>query len=296
MSSWPAIHRPTAPPPANDTQFADTAFKVSTSGTIPFTISRSMSLTSIRRASTCWSALTTCASGVSSCPIPRRRCLFSAVRRINRRCRKVRRLPALDKRCPAPANLLRICPRSHRKRSSRPNFPPPEPVQKEHIDGCAGVAFRLTAGGTPTDVKLIAERPTGYGIGNFAVHEIAATQFLPPGGSADQLYYEAHRYRPTQASQSPAELALQLERRLWTVRREENAPGKTWRRFTLTCIETILCAWPHPKARPSLQAMRSPACGLVPRASARCNRSGVRTWRWSRAAPDRGRSRHAAPD
>jgi predicted aspartyl protease len=109
----------------------------------------------------------------------------------------------LDKRCPAPANLLPHLSPISPKAISRPNFPPPEPVQKEHIDGCAGVAFRLTAGGTPTDVKLIAERPTGYGIGDFAVHEIAATQFLPPGGSADQLYYEAHRYRPTQASQSP---------------------------------------------------------------------------------------------
>jgi predicted aspartyl protease len=109
-----------------------------------------------------------------------------------------------DERCPVPADFRpRLSPITP-VAISRPNFAPPESWRQNHIDGCAGVAFHLTAGGTTADLKLIVERPLGYGLGDFVLRQLAATQYLPPGGSPDQLYYEAHRFFPAPASKSSA--------------------------------------------------------------------------------------------
>lgn len=77
---------------------------------------------------------------------------------------------------------------------SRPRFDLPEKVQADHIDGCAAVMFHLASDGTPIDIKLVTESPTGYGLGALVVRELAATKFQPPP-TKTKWYYEAHRFR-----------------------------------------------------------------------------------------------------
>ena len=101
-----------------------------------------------------------------------------------------------DERCRPPASLVPTLSRQKPVVVSRPSLAFPEKAKAEQIDGCAGVAFRLAADGTPLDVKLETESPAGYGLGDFVVSQITATRFAPPPGESDQWYYEAHRYRP----------------------------------------------------------------------------------------------------
>ena len=59
---------------------------------------------------------------------------------------------------------------------------------------------------------------------------------------------------------------------------------------------SIPCPSPRPTAHPFPRATRPPASVPLPPACARYSQSGVRIWRWCRAAPDRDRRRHGAPD
>jgi predicted aspartyl protease len=98
-------------------------------------------------------------------------------------------------RCRPPAELLPRLSRISPIAVDRPHSTLPEKVRDSHIDGCAGVMFRLTADGIPTDVKLVIEMPTGFGLGDFVLREIMATKYERPAATSD-WYYEAHRLRP----------------------------------------------------------------------------------------------------
>jgi predicted aspartyl protease len=71
---------------------------------------------------------------------------------------------------------------------ARPHFRLPDSIRLNHITGCAGIAFHLSPEGQPTDVRLIFERPPGYGVGNFVKRQVAATLYPPPDDPR-RLYY-----------------------------------------------------------------------------------------------------------
>jgi predicted aspartyl protease len=99
-------------------------------------------------------------------------------------------------RCRAPADLLPNLSHLAPVAVSRPRLEGLDKLRAEHLDGCAGVTFHLAPDGTPTDLGLIIEWPTGYGLGDYVMHELAATKFLVPAGGRDAVYYETHRFQP----------------------------------------------------------------------------------------------------
>jgi predicted aspartyl protease len=98
-------------------------------------------------------------------------------------------------RCRPPADLLPTLSRITPIAVERPHLTLPEKVRDSHIDGCAGVMFRLTADGIPAYVKLVIETPPGFGLGDFVLREIMATKYERPAATSD-WYYEAHRLHP----------------------------------------------------------------------------------------------------
>ncbi len=60
--------------------------------------------------------------------------------------------------------------------SSAP-VPMPPRALAEHVNGCAGVRFRLAPDGSPTDMTVMAEYPAGYGFGDTASAAITATRW-----------------------------------------------------------------------------------------------------------------------
>lgn len=76
---------------------------------------------------------------------------------------------------------------------SRPRIDLPEKAQADHINGCAAAMFHLAADGTPIDIKPVTESPTGYGLGDFIVRELAATKYQPQPAEL-KWYYEVHRF------------------------------------------------------------------------------------------------------
>jgi predicted aspartyl protease len=77
---------------------------------------------------------------------------------------------------------------------SRPKMDISQRVQADHINGCAAAMYHLTPDGTPIDLKQVMESPTGYGLGELIVRELAATKFLPTP-TETKWYYEVHRFR-----------------------------------------------------------------------------------------------------
>jgi len=98
-------------------------------------------------------------------------------------------------RCRPPTELLPALSHITPIALERPHLTLPEKVRESRIDGCAGVMFRLTADGIPTDVKLVIETPPGFGLGDFVLREIMATKYERPAATSD-WYYEAHRLHP----------------------------------------------------------------------------------------------------
>jgi hypothetical protein len=73
-----------------------------------------------------------------------------------------------------------------------PAAPPPLPPGSS---GCAGAIFRLGPDGAPTDAKLVREEPSGYGVGEALLRQLAASRFRSVA-PADGLFYEELRFRP----------------------------------------------------------------------------------------------------
>ena len=55
----------------------------------------------------------------------------------------------------------------------------PEKATAEHVNGCAGVRFRLGPDGVPQDITLVTEYPLGYGFGQYALGKISAMRWAP---------------------------------------------------------------------------------------------------------------------
>jgi hypothetical protein len=74
----------------------------------------------------------------------------------------------------------------------------PARAMAEHVNGCAGVRFRLSPDGTPRDITLMAEYPTGYGFGATAMAAIAGGRW--PAKDDDAWRYvviNMHPHAPT---------------------------------------------------------------------------------------------------
>lgn len=97
--------------------------------------------------------------------------------------------------CRPPPDILPSLAHDRLVILSRPRMGMPAAVQTDHIAGCAGVMFRLAADGTPIDLKLVTENPTGYGLGDFVIREIAAAKFQPYPAESN-WHYEVHRFHP----------------------------------------------------------------------------------------------------
>jgi|GEM_PF-6978452 hypothetical protein len=60
---------------------------------------------------------------------------------------------------------------------SSASVPMPPRAMAEHVNGCAGVRFRLAPDGSPTDITVMAEYPAGFGFGATASAAIAASRW-----------------------------------------------------------------------------------------------------------------------
>ena len=49
----------------------------------------------------------------------------------------------------------------------------------EHVNGCAGVRFRIGRDGTPRDIQVLADYPVGYGFGDAVQQMVATTRWTP---------------------------------------------------------------------------------------------------------------------
>ena len=49
----------------------------------------------------------------------------------------------------------------------------PEKALADHVNGCAGVRFRINTAGWPEDISIAAEYPPGYGFGSSARRWVA---------------------------------------------------------------------------------------------------------------------------
>ena len=64
----------------------------------------------------------------------------------------------------------------------------PQEAKDARVDGCAGVAFQLDLAGTPTNLTVLRESPTGFGFALALRNALLADQFKPTS-NADQWYY-----------------------------------------------------------------------------------------------------------
>ena len=59
------------------------------------------------------------------------------------------------------------------------SIPKPQRALAEHVNGCAGVRFRIGRDGIPQDIQVMADYPAGYGFGD-AVRQMVATSRWTP--------------------------------------------------------------------------------------------------------------------
>ena len=57
----------------------------------------------------------------------------------------------------------------------------------EQVNGCGGVRFRIALDGTPQDVEVLADAPSGYGFGDHVRRVILATRWS--GGDDPSWHY-----------------------------------------------------------------------------------------------------------
>ena len=57
--------------------------------------------------------------------------------------------------------------------------PMPPRALAEHVNGCAGVRFRIGPDGSPRDIAVLAEYPLGYGFADTAHAAIATARWAP---------------------------------------------------------------------------------------------------------------------
>jgi predicted aspartyl protease len=81
--------------------------------------------------------------------------------------------------CRVPSDLVTSLSRAPLVVVSQPRVDPPAAARAARVTGCVGVLFRLTPQGVPRDMKVVAEEPTGFGLGAFAMQEVAAARFEP---------------------------------------------------------------------------------------------------------------------
>ena len=62
--------------------------------------------------------------------------------------------------------------------------PMPPRALAEHVDGCAGVRFRIGPDGSPRDIMVLAEYPLGYGFGDTAHTLVGVTRWPPKDDTA----------------------------------------------------------------------------------------------------------------
>ena len=60
-----------------------------------------------------------------------------------------------------------------------PEMALPDRALAAHVNGCAGVRFRLGEDGVPRDVTLVTEYPLGYGFGQRALDKVSAMRWEP---------------------------------------------------------------------------------------------------------------------
>jgi len=77
----------------------------------------------------------------------------------------------------------------------------PQAARDAHVIGYAGAEFQLDAGGTPVNVKLLCESPTGYGFGEALLEAFKHDRYKPgpgqPAWSPDHWYYTGVGMEPT---------------------------------------------------------------------------------------------------
>lgn len=89
------------------------------------------------------------------------------------------------------------------ERLSRPvassSVPMPPKALAEHVDGCAGVRFRLGPDGAPRDIAVLAEYPLGYGFGATAYAAVAAARWPAKDDEAWRyIIINMHPHKPAQ--------------------------------------------------------------------------------------------------
>ncbi len=73
------------------------------------------------------------------------------------------------------------------------NTPMPSRAMAEHVNGCAGIRFRLNPDGTPTDISIVADYPAGYGFGETGRAAVQATRW-PGRDDAAWRYFIINMY------------------------------------------------------------------------------------------------------
>jgi len=66
----------------------------------------------------------------------------------------------------------------------------PKAALDARVDGYAGVEFQLDATGLPRNIKVLCEKPTGYGIGQAFVEALQQEKYDPSAGP-DEWYYQS---------------------------------------------------------------------------------------------------------
>ncbi len=62
---------------------------------------------------------------------------------------------------------------------AHPPVPSPPRAVAEHVNGCAGIRFRIGPDGAPTDVEALTEYPIGYGFAETARAKVEAMRWAP---------------------------------------------------------------------------------------------------------------------
>jgi hypothetical protein len=77
--------------------------------------------------------------------------------------------------CAAPAGTGPFEHLTHPVSSA--DVPMPPKALADHVNGCAGIRFRIGPTGAPQDIQALAEYPLGYGFAHTAAAAVAATRW-----------------------------------------------------------------------------------------------------------------------